>query len=193
MGSINDVIDAFRKAPTNVERGTMFEKLMVRYFELDPTLAQQYDAVWRWIDWPDRKGKPDTGIDLVARDRDTGEYTAIQCKFYEPDPHAGQGRHRLVLHRLGQEAVHQPGDHLHHRQVGQERRGRARRTSRSRCSAIGLADIAESPIDWDIAWPQGDADDRPARQPSENSPARTSGRRSTRCSPGSPSATTAAS
>ena len=25
-----------------------------------------------------------TGIDLVARERDSGEYTAIQCKFYEP-------------------------------------------------------------------------------------------------------------
>ena len=46
--------------------------------------TQQYDAVWRWIDWRDRNGKPDTGIDLFARERDTGEYTAIQCKFYEP-------------------------------------------------------------------------------------------------------------
>ncbi len=57
---------------------------MVRFFELDPALNQQYESVWRWIDWPDRQGKPDTGIDLVARERDTGEYTAIQCKFYEP-------------------------------------------------------------------------------------------------------------
>lgn len=84
MGSVHDVIDALRKAPSNSERGTKFERLMVRYFELDPTLSQQYDAVWRWTDWPDRKGKVDTGIDLVARERDTGEYTAIQCKFYEP-------------------------------------------------------------------------------------------------------------
>lgn len=73
-----------RKAPSNAERGTKFEQLMVRYFELDPTMAQQYDAVWRWIDWPERRGRTDTGIDLVARERDTGNYTAIQCKFYEP-------------------------------------------------------------------------------------------------------------
>ncbi|GAB7142813.1 hypothetical protein LRC484719_14010 [Mycobacterium riyadhense] len=52
--------------------------------ELDPTMAQQYDAVWRWIDWPDRRGKTDTGIDLVARERETGNHTAILCKFYEP-------------------------------------------------------------------------------------------------------------
>ena len=57
MGSVHEVIEAFRKAPSNSERGTKFEQLMVRYFELDPMLSQQYDAVWRWIDWPDRKGK----------------------------------------------------------------------------------------------------------------------------------------
>ena len=85
MGTIHEVMEVFREAPSNSERGTKFEKLMVRYFELDPMLSQQYGAVWRWVDWPDRpKGKIDLGIDLVARERDTGEYTAIQCKFYEP-------------------------------------------------------------------------------------------------------------
>jgi hypothetical protein len=84
MGSVHEVIEAFRNTPSNSERGTTFEKLMVRYFELDPMLSQQYDAVWRWVDWPGRRGKTDTGIDLVARERDTGNYTAIQCKFYEP-------------------------------------------------------------------------------------------------------------
>jgi hypothetical protein len=33
-------------APSNSERGTKFEKLMVRYFDLDPLLSQQYDGVW---------------------------------------------------------------------------------------------------------------------------------------------------
>ena len=84
MGSISDVLAALRQAPTNVDRGTLFEQLMVRYFQLAPALAQQYDEVCRWIDWEGRAGKPDTGIDLVARERDTGSLTAIQCKFYEP-------------------------------------------------------------------------------------------------------------
>jgi hypothetical protein len=56
--------------------------MRVRYLGLDPTLTQQYDAVWRWIDWPDRKGKPDTGIDLLARELDTAEYTAIRGALY---------------------------------------------------------------------------------------------------------------
>ncbi|MDV6271164.1 hypothetical protein R3Q16_31550 [Rhodococcus globerulus] len=74
MGSVHEVIEAFRHAPSYSERGTKFEQLMVRYFELDPMFSQQHEKVWRWIDWPGRKGKTDTGIDLVARERDTGEY-----------------------------------------------------------------------------------------------------------------------
>lgn len=155
MGSVHDVIEAFRKAPSNSERGTKFEKLMVRYFELDPTLSQQYDAVWRWIDWPGRQGKPDTGIDLVARERDTGNYTAIQCKFYEPAHALSKGdidsfftasgktgfTNRVIISttdRWGKNAE----DALADQAVPVQR--------------IGMAEIAESPIDWDIAWPQGD-------------------------------------
>ena len=38
-----------------------------------------------WNEWP-RKGKVgDVGIDLVAQDSATGEYCAIQCKFYLPE------------------------------------------------------------------------------------------------------------
>jgi hypothetical protein len=37
MGSIHEVMEVFREAPSNSERGTKFEKLMVRYFGLGPT------------------------------------------------------------------------------------------------------------------------------------------------------------
>ncbi|MDX1882710.1 DEAD/DEAH box helicase [Mycolicibacterium sp. 120270] len=155
MGSIHEVMEAFRKAPSNSERGTKFEKLMVRYFDLDPLLSQQYDEVWRWIDWPGRKGKPDTGIDLVARERDSGEYTAIQCKFYEPTHQlrkedidsffTASGKNpftnRIIISttdRWGRNAE----DALEDQSVPVQR--------------IGLAEIADSPIDWDIAWVDGD-------------------------------------
>lgn len=155
MGSVHEVIEAFRQAPSNSERGTKFEQLMVRYFELDPLLSQQYEKVWRWIDWPGRKGKPDTGIDLVARERDTGDYTAIQCKFYEPTHTLAKGdidsfftasgktpfSNRVIISttdRWGKNAE----DALEGQSIPVQR--------------IGLAEIAESPIDWDIAWPQGE-------------------------------------
>jgi len=155
MGSVHEVIEAFREAPSNSERGTKFEHLMVRYFELDPLLSQQYEKVWRWIDWPGRKGKPDTGIDLVARERDTGEYTAIQCKFYEPTTTLSRGdidafftasgktpfSNRVIISttdRWGKNAE----EALEGQSIPVQR--------------IGMAEIAESPIDWDIAWPKGE-------------------------------------
>ncbi|OZF50681.1 DEAD/DEAH box helicase [Rhodococcus sp. 14-2470-1a] len=152
MASVHQVIEAFRDERTNSERGTRFEELMVRYFQLDPTLRQQYEDVWRWTDWPDRGGKTDTGIDLVARERETGELTAIQCKFYEPEHTLSKGdidsfftasgkgsfKNRVIISttdKWGKNAE----DAIEDQQIPVQR--------------IGLAEIAESPIDWDIAWP----------------------------------------
>ena len=82
MTTFADVLEALSQAPSNVERGTRFEELMVDYFTLDPTLASQYQHVSRWVDWSHRGKSPDVGIDLVAQDRLSGEWTAIQCKFF---------------------------------------------------------------------------------------------------------------
>ncbi len=149
MASVHEVIEAFRKAPSNSERGTRFEQLMVRYFQLDPMLSQQYDQVWRWIDWPGRDGKPDTGIDLVARERDTGAYTAIQCKFYEPTSTLSRGdidsfftasgkkpfTNRIIISTTDRWGKHAEAA-LEDQQTPVQR--------------IGLAEIAESPIEWNI-------------------------------------------
>ncbi len=55
------------------------------YFRTDPQWVQQFSDVWLWSEWPGREGRPDTGIDLVTRERDSDGLTAIQCKFYAPD------------------------------------------------------------------------------------------------------------
>lgn len=155
MASVHEVIEAFRAAPSNSERGTKFEQLMVRYFKLDPMLSQQYDAVWRWIDWPGRAGKPDTGIDLVARERDSGEYTAIQCKFYEPT-------HTLAKADIDSFFTASGKKPFTNRVIisTTDRWGRnaedALEDQTTPVQRIGLAEIAESPIDWNIAWPQGE-------------------------------------
>lgn len=39
--------------------------------------------VWLWEEWPDRRST-DVGIDLVTRERGTGDYWAIQCKIFNP-------------------------------------------------------------------------------------------------------------
>ena len=83
--TVQQVIDEFRTTYyTNVERAEAFEKLIVAYFRLDPTLAAEYDLVERWPNWNHNEGTPDSGIDLVARTAATGECTAVQCKFFDP-------------------------------------------------------------------------------------------------------------
>ncbi|MFE9723494.1 restriction endonuclease [Streptomyces sp. NPDC005794] len=58
---------------------------MVQYLSTDPEWTEQFTRVWMWSDWPGTEhDKRDTGIDLVAQDRETGGFCAIQCKFYEP-------------------------------------------------------------------------------------------------------------
>ncbi|WP_352301899.1 type ISP restriction/modification enzyme [Kineosporia sp. NBRC 101731] len=67
------------------DKGDKFERLIKAYLENDPEWAQKFTDVWLWSDWPGRKGRPDTGVDLVAVNRDDDGLTAIQCKFYAAD------------------------------------------------------------------------------------------------------------
>ena len=149
--TIHEVINQFRQGSTMVDRGERFERLMVDYFTLDPTLSAEYDEVQRWPDWDHREGSHDSGIDLVARDKVSGEWTAIQCKFYDPR-HSLQkqdidsfftasGRswdgvqfaNRIIISTTDRWS-HPAEEALENQQIPVER--------------IGLADIAESPIDW---------------------------------------------
>ncbi|GAB3283355.1 DEAD/DEAH box helicase [Sinomonas notoginsengisoli] len=87
MGSTTfaSVLDRLYFTATSArDKGTKFERLVKRYLELEPKYAEQFSDVWLWNEWPDRNGQVDTGIDLIARDRYTGELTAIQAKFYDP-------------------------------------------------------------------------------------------------------------
>jgi predicted helicase len=68
-------------------KGVLFERFMVAYLQTDPLYADQLDHVWRYPEWPDRPDHWPTdnlGIDLVARTK-SGDYWAIQCKFYGAD------------------------------------------------------------------------------------------------------------
>lgn len=84
--SIHDILRELRSvAYDERDKGDRFERLMQAYLTIEPRYQQLYSDVWMWKDYPDRNGRKDTGIDLVARARDTGELTAIQCKFYAPE------------------------------------------------------------------------------------------------------------
>ena len=77
--------DLARSAIDHRDKGDKFERLIRAYLTTDPLYVARFSEAWLWQDWPGRKGKTDTGIDLVAQERDTGNLVAIQCKFYDPD------------------------------------------------------------------------------------------------------------
>ncbi len=70
--------------PTSQGQGQVFERLVKAFLTEDPLFAQRFSDVWLWNEWPGRAGERDTGIDLVAKERDGG-LCAIQCKFYAED------------------------------------------------------------------------------------------------------------
>jgi len=83
--TIQDILEIFRaEAASNRDLGDKFERLIAAYLTKDPYFAEHFSDVWLWMEWPGRANKPDTGIDLVAQERATGDLTAIQCKFLEP-------------------------------------------------------------------------------------------------------------
>src|SRR5690606_31856454 len=124
---------------------------MLQYLSTDPQWTEQFTRVWMWADWPGAAGdKRDVGIDLVAQDRETGGFCAIQCKFYEPDhvvrkedidsffTASGKGgfTRRLIISTTDKWSVHAE-DALRDQQIPVTR--------------IGLADIANSPVEWRLA------------------------------------------
>ena len=85
VATIYDVLEQLRaSAISETDKGAKFERLMKAYLRTDPVYAEQFTDVWLWTEYPKRAGRGDTGIDLVARDKDTGHYVAVQCKFFAP-------------------------------------------------------------------------------------------------------------
>ncbi|WP_141920671.1 restriction endonuclease [Zymomonas mobilis] len=88
MSALSTLLETLRQAAvTEREKGTYFEELIICYLRTEPRYVDLYDKVWTFGDWAREEGHSakDTGIDLIARTRGTGELHAIQCKFYAPD------------------------------------------------------------------------------------------------------------
>lgn len=128
-------------------KGNYFEQLVARYLEKDGVQAPQYRNVWLWRDWPERAGKKDNGIDLVA-ERQDGGFTAIQCKFYAEGHKiqksdidsfiSASGKppftHRLIVDTTGSDWSPNAEEMLDNQHLPIQR--------------IGLTDFRNSNIDW---------------------------------------------
>ncbi|WP_405190454.1 DEAD/DEAH box helicase [Streptomyces anulatus] len=155
--TVHDVLKAIREGTTvNRDRGTRFEQLMVQYLGADPDWSEQFTQVWMYHDWPGAvSDKRDVGIDLVAQDRKTGGYCAIQCKFYEPQhtvqkadldsffTASGKGAftRRMIISTTDKWGPNAESA-LDDQQIPVTR--------------IGMADIEASPVEWHVpAAPEG--------------------------------------
>ncbi|BAZ79542.1 DEAD/DEAH box helicase family protein [Sphaerospermopsis kisseleviana CS-549] len=84
--TIQKILNEFKQTSTSTrDLGDKFERLMLNYLKTDPFYKDHFSQVWLWMEFPKRGNMPDTGIDLVAVEKDTGDYWAIQCKCYDLD------------------------------------------------------------------------------------------------------------
>ncbi|APT92640.1 damage-inducible protein [Corynebacterium phocae] len=162
MSTLNDVLEELNKIPDNVTRGFKFEDLMARYFKLHPVLSAQYDEVFRWKDWRYNGGRVDTGIDLVARDRESGEWTAVQCKFYNVKHRLAKSDIDSFFTESGKTFQTEDGRKSFSNRIiiatsDWSKNAEAALDAQSiPVQRIGIADIADAPIDWDIVYPSAD-------------------------------------
>ncbi|MDK8764506.1 DEAD/DEAH box helicase [Corynebacterium sp. MSK218] len=167
MSKFSEVLEQLRENQPKAKYGIAFEKLMVNYFKTDPTLKNQFDEVCRWTDWRYNGGKADTGIDLVARRVDDGTWTAIQCKFYD-------SKARIQKSHL--DSFFEASGHSFETEEGRQHFGSRLIISTTDhwsshaedalanqiipTSRIGISAIAESPINWDVAFPGSEVRDK---------------------------------
>jgi len=155
MTALNDVLAEFRDAArSNRELGDKFERLIANYLLTDPQYADRLAEVWLWSEWPDRSGM-DVGIDLVARERGTGDYWAIQCKFYDPDYALQKADIDSFFTASGKRFSTNQGERsFAHRVIvsttdkWSSNAEKALENQTIPVSRLWFKDLAESPIDW---------------------------------------------
>ena len=82
MSSIQTLINSFDS--DNSKRGKQFERFVKWFLVHDPEWLTRVDKVWLWDDWPENWGR-DCGIDLIFKEKNTGEIWAVQAKCYDPN------------------------------------------------------------------------------------------------------------
>ena len=153
--TFQELLDELAEAArSNRDKGTQFEKLIANYLLTDPQYADRLADVWLWEEWPDR-WSTDVGIDLVARERGTGEYWAIQCKFFDPDHYLQKTDIDSFFTASGKKFATKEGERsFAHRIVvsttdkWSKHADDALANQVISVSRLWFKELAESPIDW---------------------------------------------
>ena len=159
MLTITDILKQYREYSfSERDKGDRFERLMQAYLKTDPKYLTTFKEVWMWNEFPAKSdlGGKDIGIDLVAYTY-SGEYWAIQCKFYSEDSTIDK---KSVDSFLSTSSKQFSNDQL--QTTGFAKRlwisttnkwgPNAEETIRNQnppVSRINLNDLKQSPVDWD--------------------------------------------
>ncbi len=149
MTTVHEILSDLASSATDPrDKGDKFERLMRKYFEVTPKYRDLFDSVWLWNDWPERGGRTDGGIDLVARERESGEYYAIQCKFYDQNHTLDKSDIDSFFNESGKKPFSQrmivSTTEKWSTKAEQSLEGQQIPVQR-----IGVADLEDSGIDWD--------------------------------------------
>lgn len=131
------------------DRGTLFELLVMTYFLNEPMYARLFDKVWMLHDVPEEYSIPkkDTGVDLIARHRDTGKLVAIQCKYYSKNTTIQKSHIDSFLNEAGKkyysEGIIVTSTDKWSKNADEALIGRSKPIVR-----IGLSELQESKVDW---------------------------------------------
>ena len=166
MTPLTTLLDGFRNSSvTEREKGTYFEELIVAYLRNEAVYRDLYSDVWTYADWASQQGldKRDTGIDLVAKTSGTGEYHAIQCKFYAED-------YRMQKSDIDSFFTASGKKPFSHRVIvcttnnWSEHAEDALRDQQPQVSKIDLRDLENSQIDWTLHGSKSTAVLKPKKQ-----------------------------
>ncbi len=161
MSTFAEALEQLRANQPNPARyGYAFERLMVNYIKADPVLSTEYSEVYQWLDWPYTNGRSDYGIDLVAKRAEDGAWTAIQCKFFDDATTLSKRHLDSFFEASGRSFRTESGVEQFANRVIISTKDAWSKNAESMlenqvipAARIGLADIAQSPIDWDLTFP----------------------------------------
>lgn len=131
------------------DRGTLFELLVTAYLKKEPMYARLFDEVWMLADVPEEYGVPkrDTGVDLVARNRETGELFAIQCKYYSKNTSIQKSHIDSFLNEVGK-SYYAEGIIVTSTDKWSDNANDALLNRNKNIARIGLSQLRDSEIDW---------------------------------------------
>ena len=136
-------------ADSEAQKGRLFERLMKTYFSVDPIYGERFRTVWLWSEWAAARAGfdgADTGIDLVAEERNGG-YCAIQCKCYAPGTRIDKPSLDSFIAASARDPftsriVVDTGDSWGENAV------KTIRALKPACTVLRFGDLASQPFDW---------------------------------------------